>query len=90
MSNKRDLKKAIRSICAELFTECASATLYCEPEQRENGEALLASILAMTINYLCRVSHPEPGMPPKNYYKDLIDNFNKEVESIADQIGTLS
>lgn len=90
MSNKRELKKAIRGICAELFTECANATLYCEPEQRENGEALLTSVLGMTNNYLCRVSHPEPGMSPKKYYKDLIDNFNKEVKGITDQIDTLS
>ena len=90
MSNKRDLKKAIRNICAELFTECASATLYCEPEQKENGEALLTSILTMTNNYLCRVSHPEPGLATKKYYKDLIDNFNKEVAGVVNQINAKS
>lgn len=90
MSNKRELKKAIRNICTRLFTECASAAMYCEPEQKENGEALLASIIQTSNNYVSRVSHPEPGMSGKKYYKDLIDNFNKEVSGIIDQISTIA
>lgn len=90
MSNKRELKKAIRNICTTLFTECASATLYCEPEQKENGEALLTSIVAMSNNYVCRVSHPEPGMKKRAYFKNLIKDFNKETEGIVDQISTIA
>lgn len=90
MSNKRELKKAIRNICADLFTECASATLYCEPEQKENGEALLTSIVAMNSNYICRVSHPEPGMKHRDYFKNLIQDFNKQASAIVDQIQTIA
>lgn len=90
MSNKRDLKKAINGICAELFTECASATLYCDKEQRENGEALLSSIVAINDNYIRRISHPEPGIADKTYFKDLISNFNKEASAIVDQISTIA
>lgn len=90
MSNKRDLKKAIEGICTELFTECACAILYSDDEKRENGEALLASIVATYSNYVCRISHPEPGMAPKAYFKDLITNFNKEVTEYIDQISAMA
>lgn len=90
MSNKRELKKAIRNICSELFGECASATLYCENEQKENGEALLTSIVAMNNNFICRVSHPEPGMKQNEYFKKLIQDFNKQASAIVDQISTIA
>lgn len=90
MSNKRDLKKAIHNISGLLFAECASATLYGAPEQRDNGEALLSSIVAMSDNYIRRVSHPEPGMAQKAYFKDLIQKFNNEAEGIIDQISTIA
>ena len=90
MSNKRDLKKAIRNICTELFTECASAALYCAKDQKENGEALLTSIVALNNNYICRVSHPEPGMKANAYYTNLIQDFNKEAAALIDQIQTIA
>lgn len=89
MSNKRNLKKAIHGICTELFTECASATLYSDKEKQENGEALLTSIVATHNNFICRVSHPEPGMPQKAYYKTLVRDFNKEATEFIDQILAL-
>jgi hypothetical protein len=90
MSNKRDLKKAINNICTELFTECASAALYCNKEQRENFDALLSSVVLMRNNYISRISHPEPGMPQKAYFKKLINDFNKETTEFIDQITALS
>ena len=90
MSNKRELKKAIRNICADLFAECASATYYSAKEQKENGEVLLTSIVEMNENFICRVSHPEPVMPAKAYYKDLIAEFNKQASAIIDQISTIA
>lgn len=90
MSNKRELKKAIHGICTELFGECANAAIYSSGEQRENFEALLSSIVLLHNNYLSRVSHPEPGMSAKVYFKDLIDNFNKETGEFVDQITALS
>lgn len=89
MSNKRDLKKTIRGICTDLFTECACATLYGAPEKIENGEALLTAIVAMYNNYICMVGHPEPGMRKKDYYKNLIKNFNKETTEFIDQISAI-
>ncbi len=89
MSNKRELKKTINYICSDLFAECVAASLYSGKPEKENVDALLTSILTIHSNYIQRISHPEPGVPAKKYYRDLIDNFNKEVNEVIDHIANL-
>lgn len=89
MANKKDLKKSINYICSNLFAECVAVSLYEGNAKKENVEALLASIVHTHSNYIRRVSHPEPGMPAKKYYQDLITLFNREADDIIDQIGNL-
>ena len=90
MSNKRDLKRTINYICGDLFTEGIAASLYGENRDTENIEAILTSILVMHNNYIRRVSHFQPGMPAKVYFKDLKEKFSKEVNEIIDQINNLA
>ncbi len=89
MANKRDLKKTINYICSDVLAECVASSLYNGKPSQENVEALLASILNIHDNYIRRVSHPEPGMKPHVYFKDLIDHFNKEISEVIDEIGNL-
>jgi hypothetical protein len=89
MANKRDLKKSINCICNDLFTECVAAQLYSGKPGDENVSAVLASIAHLQNNYVNRISHPEPGMKPKVYFKDLIEHFNKEAGEIIDHIINL-
>ena len=89
MSNKRDLKKTINYICSELFAECVAASLYNGKPEEDNVNALLSSILMIQNDYVNRISHPEPGMKKKEYFKDLIDNCNKQTSEIIDQIASL-
>ena len=89
MSNKRELKKTINYICSDMFAECVAASLYSGKPEKENVDALLTSILTIHSNYIQRISHPEPGVPAKKYYRDLIDNFNKEVNEVIDHIANL-
>jgi hypothetical protein len=89
MANKKSLKHAINLVCEELFTECVAASLYGNDTNKDNADALLLAIVKMQKNYSCRVSHPEPGMPAKLYYKDLREKFASEVGEIADQINNL-
>ena len=89
MANKRQLKHAIKLICSDLFAECVAASLYGPTNLEENYEALLFSIIKMQDNYISRVSHPEPGMPAAEYYKDLKEKFNAEVDDIINQINHL-
>ncbi|ANR74158.1 hypothetical protein J4856_01925 [Prevotella scopos JCM 17725] len=90
MSNKRDLKRTINYICGDLFTEGIAASLYGENRDNDNTEAILTAILVMHSNYIRRVSHVQPGMPAKVYFKDLKDKFSKEVNEIVDQLNNLA
>ena len=44
----------------------------------------------MHNNYIRRVSHVEPGMAARAYFKDLKDKFSKEVNEIVDQLNNLA
>jgi len=87
MANKRTLKRAIHLVCEELFAECIAVSLYGTEAQRENAKALLFSIIKMEDKYVCRISHPEPGMTPKAYYKNLREKFSAQVSEILDQMN---
>ena len=73
MANKRSLKHAIKFICEELFAEAVAASLYGNEPQKEksNAEDVLASIIRLEDDYTSRISHVEPGMKAKLYFKTL-------------------
>nr|MBP7473356.1 hypothetical protein [Prevotella sp.] len=72
MTNKKDLKRTINYICSDLFAECIAASLYGSTKPAEADiDALLSSILIIHSDYIKRISHPEPGMTPKKYFKTL-------------------
>lgn len=87
MANKRSLKRSITLISEELFAECVAASLY--GHNPESAEALIFSIIKMQDHFIRRISHPEPGIPAKVYYKDLREKFAAQVGEIIDQINTL-
>lgn len=89
MANKRSLKHAINAICEELFAECMAASLYGADNHKDDAEALLFSILKTQSDYVARVSHPEPGMVPKVYYKDLREKFSAQIGELVDQVNAL-
>ena len=89
MANKRTLKHAINLISDELFAEAVAASLYGNDQHKGNADAVLYSILRLKRNYVTRVSHIEPGMKPRAYFKDLREKFAAEVDEIVDQINNL-
>ncbi|MBR5656941.1 MAG: hypothetical protein IKW98_09725 [Prevotella sp.] len=89
MNSKKDLKRAINYVCSDLFAECVAASLYGGKTDEKNAEALLTSILRINSDYVRRISHPEPGMPQKKYFKTLIHDFNEQVSEIIDQINNM-
>lgn len=89
MANKRNLKKKINHICSELFSECIAKSLYNGGKNKEGVNAVLSAILIVHNKYICRVSHPEPGIPPKKYYKDLKDRFYIQICEITDNIANI-
>jgi hypothetical protein len=89
MTNKRTLKKAIKQICETLFVECFAACSSANKSQLENIDALFFSIIKLQANYTSRISHPEPGIPAKQYFKDLREKFTAQASEIIDQINNL-
>jgi hypothetical protein len=87
MANKRTLKRAIHSICEDLFAEAIAVSLYGTKGQQGNAEALLFSILKVEDEFIRRTSHPEPGLSAKAYFDDLKENFKVQVSEIIDQLN---
>ena len=89
MSSRKDIKQTVNYVCRDLFAECIAASLYNNVKNEESVNTLLSCIITLRNDFVCRISHPEPGMPPKLYYKDLILGFNKQIDEIIDQISAL-
>lgn len=90
MSNRKDLKKRISYVCGDLFAECIATSLYSGKPKQEDVDAILQLIIRVHDDYVRRISHPEPGMSKKKYYKFVSDNFDKQALEIIDQIGNLN
>ncbi len=86
MQNKRTLKRSINLICDELFAECLAASLY--GHNKESAEALIFTIAKMRKDYIARISHPEPGMPLKTYFKKVREEFAAQSSDTLDHINT--
>ena len=89
MASKRTLKKQINYSCDILFAECVATSLCNANAAQQDIDAILTEILITNSNYIRRISHPEPGLSEKAYFKDLIDSFNKDVQEIIDNISNL-
>ena len=77
-----------RNTCnLEKNEEGVAISLY-GPRPKKDVEALLFSIVKMQANYIKRISHPEPGMKAKAYFKDLRENFSAQVGEISDQLNS--
>ena len=90
MANKRNLKRTINYITSDMFAECVAASLYSAKPAAEDVDGLLSAIVMIRADFISRVSHPEPGVEAKKYYKQLIDDFNKQACEIVDQIDNLA
>ncbi len=89
MANKRDLKKSLSYASSELFAECVASYLTADKANHDTLDATLKCILKTHSDFVRRVSHPEPGMEPKKYYKILVEDFNKQACELIDQIEAL-
>ena len=89
MTNKRSLKRTIKLICEEMFTECVATSLHASERSLENIEALLFTIIRIQEDYTARISHPEPGMPAKEYFRDLREKFSSQCGELIDQINNI-
>ncbi len=89
MANKRDLKQTINYVCAELLSETFVAGMLEKNIENDSIDNLLNAIIRMNRDYIRRISHPQPGMNRKAYFRDLINGFNQQVDETIDMIGNL-
>ena len=90
MAKRKELKQVINNICTDLAAEVVAVSLYEPTPAEENIVAIINSILNMRRNYIGRISHVEPGMPAKKYFKDLIESFNNDTLEIIDHINNIN
>ena len=69
------------------FAEAIALSLYGAEAQQESANALLFSIVKLEDEYICRISHPEPGMKANDYFKKLREQFGAQVNDIIDQMN---
>jgi len=89
MAKRRELKKAINFLCGELFAECVAVMHYQKKVDQADIDNVMTSILTLQDDMLSRVSHPEPGMKPKDYFKHLRENMATHTDEIVEHIKAL-
>ncbi|MCD8266061.1 MAG: hypothetical protein LUC33_02795 [Prevotellaceae bacterium] len=89
MANKRKLKKAIDWMTEELMLGCAMAGQAIKESSSEDVARLMEKVLHLQGDLRCRISHPEPGMKQKAYFKALRESINKELEGILEELREL-
>ena len=89
MAKRKDLKSIVSDTCADLVAEVVAISTYEVKANHDNVLNIISSILKARNDYVKRISHPEPGMEPKAYFRKITDDFVAEVSEIADHISNL-
>ena len=89
MAKRRNLKKAINFLCGELFAECVAIMHYQKPTPQADIDNVMTSILKLQDDMLSRMSHVEPGMKAKEYFKKLRDDMVQHSDEIVEHIKAL-
>lgn len=93
MANRRILKKEISYTAGDLFLETMFCKLYLPDANPEKADSILARILDMQDNFICRAGKPDGKDNPKlvkAYYSKLRADLQKEVDAIAAEISELN
>ena len=85
---RKDLKKHINYLCGELLAECIAAGQYGKKDNKDDIENVMLSILKMQDDWICRLSHVEPGST-KLFFKKLREDMQKRTDEIVEQIQNL-
>lgn len=89
MANKRQLKKGINALCNELLSETVAITLCGKQVEQKDIDKVMVNILNLQDDMLNRVSHPEPGMSQKAYFKKMRADILASVDDITEQIKAI-
>lgn len=87
MASKRNLKKKVNFIYSRLLAECVAKSLYSDAQNKDDVKALLQSVMMTNRDFVCRISHIEPGMTAKKYFADFKRKYNEQINELIDQIA---
>lgn len=85
---RKDLKKHINYLCGELLAECIADAQFSKKDNKQDVENVVLSIVEMQNDWICRLSHVEPGST-KLFFKKLKEDMQKRTDEIIDQIQNL-
>lgn len=85
---RKDLKKRINYLCGELLAECMADAQFSKKDNKQDVENVIFNILKMQNDWICRLSHIEPGST-KLFFKKLKEDMQKRTDEIVDQIQNL-
>ena len=85
---RKDLKKHINYLCGELLAECMAATDFSKKDNKQDVENVMLSIMKMQNDWICRLSHVEPGST-NLFFKKMKEDMQKRTDEIIDQIQNL-
>ena len=85
---RKDLKKHINYLCGELLAECMADAQFSKKDNKQDVENVMFNILKMQNDWICRLSHIEPGST-KLFFKKLKEDMQKRTDEIVDQIQNL-
>ncbi len=84
---RRELKKAVNYLCAELFAECIALSHY-EKVDNDAVANVMESILMMQADIISRISHVQPGAC-KPFFAKLREDLANRTDEIVDDIRGL-
>ena len=85
---RKDLKKRINYLCGELLAECMAAASFSKKVGKQDVENVMLSIAKMQNDWICRLSHVEPGST-KLFFKKMKEEMQKRTDEIVEQIQNL-
>ncbi len=86
MANKRQLKKTIDLVTGTLLVECVAAMHFDHVCPQEDIDSIMTAALRLQDDMIRRVSHPEPGMPARKFFKNLREELLSTADELAGQI----
>ncbi len=85
MASRKNLKKSVKSVCDDLFADCVVLSMV-EQGDREELNKLMGEVAALYGDIVCRISHVEPGLAPREYFKKVRNDFTERANSLSDRI----
>lgn len=84
MASRKQLKKSIKLVTSELFTDCIALSL-CKQGDSETLDQLMTELLALNADYVSRLSHVERGSE-RLFFKKLREEFTEKVNDLGERI----